>query len=224
MITMRHNRTLAVALLVAGLALTGCRTGQADEPAAPATQPPASTAAPAPRTTAATVPTTAAPSGPSRPDPVCAGTLSWGTGPKQVVASPVTAEIYQVRAATHEACDRVVFDLNGLGRVGYLARYVPAVRADPSDRPVPVAGAAAGQVTIRAPDFRESGHQPWRAPWQLGQRLAGGRSTLREVRFAGTFEHVTTFAVGVRGHRPFRVLVLADNGNHITHLVIDIAH
>jgi hypothetical protein len=29
---------------------------------------------------------------------------------------------------------------------------------------------------------------------------------------------------GVRSHRPFRVLVLAGNGNHITHLVIDIAH
>jgi hypothetical protein len=29
-------------------------------------------------------------------------------------------------------------------------------------------------------------------PWQLGQRLVGGQSVLREVRFAGTFEHVTT--------------------------------
>jgi len=68
----------------------------------------------------------------------------------------------------------------------------------PSDRPIPVAGAATLQVTIQAPDLRESGHQAWRTPWQLGQRLAGGGTTLREVRFAGTFEHVTTFAVGVR--------------------------
>jgi hypothetical protein len=92
----------------------------------------------------------------------------------------------------------VVFDLNGLGRVG----YVPVVHADPSDRPVPVAGAGALQVTIGVPDFRESGHQAWRTPWQLGQRLAGGGTTLREVRFAGTFEHVTTFAVGVSTRRP----------------------
>jgi hypothetical protein len=129
-----------------------------------------------------------------------------------------------VRAATHRACDRVVFDLNGLGRVGYLVRYVPTVHADPSDRPIPVAGAATLQVTIQAPDFRESGHQAWRTPWQLGQRLAGGGTTLREVRFAGTFEHVTTFAVGVRTRRPFRVLVLPDSANHITRLVVDVAH
>jgi hypothetical protein len=62
-------------------------------------------------------------------------------------------------------------------------------------------------VTIQAPDFRESGHQSWRTPWRLDQRLVGGQTVLREVRFAGTFEHVTTFAVGVRTQRPFRVLV-----------------
>jgi hypothetical protein len=141
-----------------------------------------------------------------------------------VLATPISAEINQVRAATHQACDRVVFDLNGLGRPGYLVRYVPAVSADPSGRPIRVAGAAALQVTIQAPDFAESGHQPWRAPWQSGQRLTGGWSTLPEVRFAGSFEHVTSFAVGVRARRPFRVLVLPDPGNHVTRLVVDIAH
>jgi hypothetical protein len=222
MSTMRPIRTLATVLLLASLALTGCRTSQADEPT---TRPPASTAAPAPTTPAGTSATTAPPStAPTTRDPLCAGAQSWGTDPKQVVAAPVTAEIYQVRAATHRGCDRVVFDLNGLGRVGYLVRYVPAVHADPSDRPIPVAGAAALQVTIQAPDFRESGHQAWRTPWQLGQRLAAGQSVLREVRFAGTFEHVTTFAVGVSSRRPFRVLVLPDNANHITRLVLDIAH
>jgi hypothetical protein len=225
MSTMRPIRTLATVLLLASLALTGCRTSQVHEPTTPAAQPPASTAAPAPTTPAGTGSTTAPPStGPTTRDPVCAGAQSWGTDPKQVVAAPVTAEIYQVRAATHRGCDRVVFDLNGLGRVGYVVRYVPAVHADPSDRPIPVAGAAALQVTVQAPDFRESGHQAWRTPWQLGQRLTAGQSILREVRFAGTFEHVTTFAVGVSSRRPFRVLVLPDNANHITRLVLDIAH
>jgi hypothetical protein len=225
MSSMRPIRTLATVLLLASLALTGCRTSQADEPTTPAAPPPASTAAPTTTTPAGTSSTTAPPSTtPTTRDPVCAGAQSWGTDPKQVVASPVTAEIYQVRAATHQGCDRVVFDLNGLGRVGYLVRYVPLVHADPSDRPIPVAGAAALQVTIQAPDFRESGHQAWRTPWQLGQRLTAGQSVLREVRFAGTFEHVTTFAVGVSSRRPFRVLVLPDNANHITRLVLDIAH
>ena len=42
----------------------------------------------------------------------------------------MTGELYNVRAATHRACDRVVFDLNGLGRVGYLGpEFRPAFRA-----------------------------------------------------------------------------------------------
>jgi hypothetical protein len=222
---MRPVRTVAAVLLLSALALTGCRTSQADEPTASATRPPDSTAGAAPTTPADTTRTTAAPSpGPTTRDPVCAGAGSWGIGPKQALAPPVAAEIYQVRAAGHQACDRLVFDLNGLGRVGYVARYVPAVHADPSDRPIPVAGAAALQITIGAPDFRESGHQPGRTPWQLGQRLVGGQGAVREVRFAGTFEHVTTFAVGVSTRRPFRVLVLPDNADHITHLVVDVAH
>ena len=222
---MRPIRTLATALLLASVALTGCRTSQAEEPAAPATRPSAATAAPTTRTPASTTPTTApSPTPPGTRDPVCVGALSWGTGPKQVLASPISAEIYQVRAATHPACDRLVFDLNGFDRLGYLVRYVPAVSADPSGRPIRVAGGAALQVTIQAPDFAESGYQPWRTPWQLGQRLTGAQATLREVRFAGSFEHVTTFAVGVRTRRPFRVLVLPNPSNHLTRLVIDIAH
>jgi hypothetical protein len=226
---MRPIRTLAIVLLLASLALTGCRTSQAEGPATAATRPPAAPATPTIRTPASTTPTTAPSPTPSTTippvsrDPVCVGALSWGTGPKQVLASPISSEIYQVRAATHQACDRVVFDLNGLGHLGYLVRYVPAVAADPSGRPIRVAGGAALQVTIQAPDFRESGHQPWRTPWQLGQRLTGGWP-LREVRFAGSFEHVTSFAVGVRARRPFRVLVLADPSNHVTRLVVDIAH
>jgi hypothetical protein len=231
MTTMRPIRTIAAALLVAGLALTGCRTSQADQSATPGNQPAATTAAPATKAPASTTPTTTPPSPkpaatkpPVTGDLVCGGAQSWGAGPKRVSASPITPEIHNVRAATHEGCDRMVFDLNGLGRVGYLVRYVPTVHADPSDQPIRVAGGAALQVTIQAPDFRESGHQPWRMPWQLGQRLVGAQTTLREVRFAGSFEHVTTFAVGVRSQRPFRVLVLPDPGNHVTRVVVDIAH
>ncbi len=137
---------------------------------------------------------------------------------------PIASEIYNVRAARHDACDRVVFDINGLGHVDYSVRYVPVVHADPSDQPIPVAGSADLQVTIQAPDFSESGHQPWRTPWRLGEQLVSGWTTLRELRFAGSFEHVTTFAVGVDSERPFRVLVLPDTGSHVTRVAVDIAH
>jgi hypothetical protein len=230
MSTMRPIRTIAIALLLASVALTGCRTSQADQGGPLSTQPAHTTVTPTTRTPASTTPTTAPSPTPStaKPsvtrDPACVGAGSWGTAPKQQSASPISAEIYQIRAATHQGCDRLVFDLNGLGHLGYLVRYVPAVAADPSGRPIRVAGGAVLQVTIQAPDFADSGHQPWRTPWQLGQRLTGGWSTLPEVRFAGSFEHVTSFAVGVRTRRPCRVLVLPDTGNHLTRLVVDIAH
>jgi hypothetical protein len=206
---MRPVRIISAFALAAAVAVTGC-TAHSAVSATPITT------APSPKPSTTKPPVTG--------DPVCVGAQSWGAGPKQVSASPITAEIYNVRAATHEGCDRMVFDLNGLGRVGYLVRYVPTVHADPSDQPIRVAGAAALQVTIQAPDFRESGHQPGRTPWQLGQRLVGAQTTLREVRFAGSFENVTTFAVGVGSQRPFRVLVLSDPRDHLTRVVVDIAH
>ena len=211
----------ALALLVAGVALAGCAAAHADRPGAVAGRPPTASAA-----TGATTTTPARAR--AAPDPageaVCAGAASWGTGPERAAADPIAPEIFAVRAAVHDRCDRAVFDLNGLGRVGYTARYVPLVQADPSGQAVPVAGGAALQVTIQAADFREAGHQPWRTPWQVGQRLVGGQGTLREVRFAGSFEHVTTFAVGVRGQRPFRVLVLPDAAGHVTRVAVDVAH
>jgi hypothetical protein len=217
---MRPSHALVAALLVAG-AVAGCARSQAGQPPAAVAAP--TTAGPATTPAAPATPATPAAPRPAPQDPVCAGASAWGTGPKQVDALPITPEIYNVRAAAHAACDRLVFDVNGLGRVGYLARYLPVVHADPSDRPVRVAGGAALQVTIQAPDWSESGHQPWRTPWQVGQRLAGGAGSLREVRFAGSFEHVTTFAVGVRSQRPFRVLVLPDPANHVTRIAVDVA-
>ena len=47
MSTMRPIRTIAIALLLASGALTGCRTSQGDQAATPGNAPPATSAAPA---------------------------------------------------------------------------------------------------------------------------------------------------------------------------------
>jgi hypothetical protein len=217
---MRHTRSIVTALLAASIAVAGCASRQPGK---------ATTDAPATAASATTVaPTTAPPPATTRqPDgqDAATGAPPWGTGPKSAGGLPVSDELHNVRSAGHDRYDRAVFDVNGVvKRLGYTVRYVPLVHADPSDKPIHVAGGATLQVTIQAPAFGESGHQPWRAPWQLGQRLAGGQATLREVRFAGSFEHVTTFALGVGSKRPFRVLVLPDSGSHVTRLVVDVAH
>jgi hypothetical protein len=136
------------------------------------------------------------------------------------------SELYNVRAGRHDCYDRVVFDINGPNPVGYHVGYVGTVTADGSGQPVPVAGDAALQVIVHAPDFASSttGHQPWRQPWKVGQALvdADGWATLTEVRFAGSFEGQTTFAVGVRERSPFRVFTLRNDA--VRRVVVDIAH
>ena len=157
--------------------------------------------------------------------PVCAEIATWGTSPEE--SAPYTgAELYDVRSGQHDCYDRVVFDVNSADTVGYHVRYVDIVHADGSDEPVPVAGDAALEIIVHAPDFASasSGHQPWRDPWKVGETLLDPRGwkALNAVKFAGSFEGQTTFAVGVDARVPFRVHALPDDA--VTHVVLDIAH
>jgi hypothetical protein len=224
---MRPSRLLATALLVASLAVAGCSSHPAPTTAA-APAPPATTAVPG--TTTATPPiasmTTQAPTPaahcPRLPWP------GWGTGLQQRPSSS-SAPVYLVRAGRHECSDRVVFHLNGPDPVGYSVRYVDLVREDGSGRPVPVAGAAALQVVINAPALGHDDHgyvgkvlaEPG-ADFYTPTQLAGW-SSLREVRYAGSFEGQTTIAVGVRARVPFRVFTVLDRGGHYRSVVLDLA-
>lgn len=166
-----------------------------------------------------------APDSAGSPVPVCAEIATWGTSLKE--SAPYTgAELYGVRSGRHDCYDRVVFDVNGADTVGYHVRYVDSVHADGSGEPVPVAGDAALEVIVHAPDFASasSGHQPWRDPWKVGETLLDPRGwrALDAVKFAGSFEGQTTFAVGVEARAPFRVHTLPDDA--VTHVVLDIAH
>jgi len=137
--------------------------------------------------------------------------------------------LYLTRVGQHACYDRVVFDLNGPEAVGFAARYVPVVLADASGKPVPVAGRAALEVTVRAPifDTDNQGHRPWVKAPALGQNLVApatiaGWSSLRAVTFAGSFEGQTTVAVGVRERLPFRVFV--SSAGSYQHVVLDLSH
>jgi hypothetical protein len=157
--------------------------------------------------------------------PVCAEIATWGTSLKE--SAPYTAaELYGVRSGRHDCYDRVVFDVNGADMVGYHVRYVESVHADGSGESIPVAGDAALEVIVHAPDFASasSGHQSWRDPWKVGETLLDPRGwrALDAVKFAGSFEGQTTFAVGVDARVPFRVHTLPDGA--LTHIVLDIAH
>jgi hypothetical protein len=92
----------------------------------------------------------------------CTGEQQWGTGPVVGDAAMSPAALYLTQVGEHSCYDSVVFDLIGPQPVGYSARYLPVVLADPSGKPVPVAGGAVLQVTVRAPILGtdDQGHQP----------------------------------------------------------------
>ncbi|MGB3593939.1 MAG: hypothetical protein WA994_07205 [Ornithinimicrobium sp.] len=51
-----------------------------------------------------------------------------------------------------------------------------------------------------------------------------GYRTFRQVRWAGSFEGQTTFALGVRARLPFRAFTLYDASSDTSRLVVDVAH
>jgi hypothetical protein len=229
---MRPSRPLAAAaLLLATVVLAACGSRNAPTPeVAPA---PAGESAPA--TTA--TPSPAAPEGtgggsqvPDGPAPAaCAATRGWGSGPRQQLVLG-SAPLYLVRVGRHACYERVVVDLNGPDAVGYAVRYVPVVREDGSGTPRPVAGGAALELVVGAPalGLDDQGHQPGKvlaepgAAFHTAGQLAGWRS-LREVRYAGSFEGQTTIAVGVRERLPFRVFTVLDPRDQVRRVVLDVA-
>jgi hypothetical protein len=226
----------SVIVLVLGTAaalVCGCAGSDGDRGAAagaPGT-PGSSTGASVPPTASAasSAPTAdVAAAGPASGDTACV-TQDWGTEPEVGSSMASAAPLYLVRIGQHRCYDRVVFDVNGPEAVGYAVRYVPVVRADASDKPVPVAGGAVLEVVVRAPMLGSDGqgHQPSSTIPGVGEDLVApsrvaGWSSLRQVTFAGSFEGQTTMAVGVRDRLPFRVFVTADQGYR--HVVVDVSH
>jgi hypothetical protein len=214
----------SAAVAVASIALAGCAAhATAPRPDAATPHPHAATAPPGSNRPTTGVVAGAPPQGIA---PACGVERSWGTGPRQGGHVMTRAPLYLVRAGRHECYDRIVFDLNGGQAVGYAARYVPIVHADPSDLPVPVRGRAVLEVVIRGPIYGTDtqGHQPGRNPPKLGDDLVStsGLPSVTGVKYAGSFEGLTVVAVGVRDVRPFRVWARSERDYR--HVVVDIAH
>jgi hypothetical protein len=152
--------------------------------------------------------------------------IRWGSLEKSSwTEAPALAPITNVRAGRHTCYDRLVIDMNAAkGGAGYVVKYVPQVREDPSDDPVPLAGGAFLQITVFAPDYDVFTGQPVYQPADPSHLVnVTGFRTFRQVAHAGSFEAVTTFGLGVRARLPFRVVSLAGPGNG-SRLVVDVAH
>lgn len=134
-----------------------------------------------------------------------------------------------VRIGRHDCYDRVVLSLVGDSAVGVSATYVSMVRADPSYRPLPVAGGAVLQLTIRARSSSTGVVGAGAIPARVGDYVypssaLTGWGALRAIRLAGNFEGVSNFAIGVRTRLPFRLSTFVDGSTHHRLVVLDIAH
>ena len=125
----------------------------------------------------------------------------------------VVPTLTEVRVGGHATFDRVVFELEG-DRPGHDVRYVDEVVQDGSGFPIPLDGRAFLQVSlIPATALSEEG------PFGPLPSVAG-LAALRDLAFAGDFEAVVTFGIGVAQRTAFRVLQL----DAPSRVAIDITH
>lgn len=148
---------------------------------------------------------------------VCA--LHWTSTPRISARAegPWTAQATDVRAGQHGCFDRLVVDLGPGTRPGYNVRYVRAVGAQGSGKPIPLRGRAKLEITVT--DNAASGFPA------TGSGLAdvSGFRAFRQVAGAGSVEGYTEIGLGVRARLPFRVHIMNGPG-HDSRLVIDVAH
>jgi len=115
--------------------------------------------------------------------------------------------VVDVRTARQAGYDRVVLELGGTGRPGWLVRWVEHPASDGSGLPVAVAGDAYLELVVRgvgAPP--DTGVPPF-----VGRVSATGTQQVREVVVDSVFEGQALAFVGVTGaRRPFRAFGLMD--------------
>jgi hypothetical protein len=147
--------------------------------------------------------------------------IRWGSLP-ETHNEMSQAPLVNVRAGRHQCFDRLVLHLRGKAD-GYRVEYVSAVRSDGSGEAISVRGGAKLQITLLAP-AHDANYNPTFRPANRNEvvNVAGWR-TFRQVVFAGTYEGVTTLALGVRARLPFRVFTLDGPGSG-SRIVIDVAH
>lgn len=108
---------------------------------------------------------------------------------------------------------------------GYAVEYVDVVTQDGSGFPVPVAGNAALQVVVGAAAYDPMTMEPTLDTSDPDNLLgvAGEFEAIQQIAFAGSFEGMTTFAIGVAEELPFTVEMEPNDGAE-HYLTIRIAH
>jgi hypothetical protein len=139
---------------------------------------------------------------------------SGGAGRAADTAAPSVPTLVAIRAAHHPGYDRLVFEFRGGLPASRQARYVHAVTADGSGRPVRLLGRAFLAIRFTpAVGHDDAGHGTFGPA-----RRAPNLPNLRQVATAGDFEAVLSFGAGLRSRASFRAFALVSPSR----VVIDI--
>jgi hypothetical protein len=192
-------RIAAVSLLVraaiVAIVLTAVSSCASSTPALKPT-PPASAAPPASPPTVSPRPTATA---------AACDTSGWRSAPISVTrqaAAPPVPVITTIKAAAHPECgyDRLVLGITG-PMPSYDIRYVTQVTADPSGKPITLAGRSYLLITLRP----AQAHDDSGAPTITVPKQALGYPMLKSYALAGDFEGVFTLALGLHDTTSIRV-------------------
>jgi hypothetical protein len=137
-------------------------------------------------------------------------------------ASPPFAQglLVAIRTAQHADHDSVEFEFGGAQAPPESHRFVEGVRADPSDRPVPLQGKAFLEVVCHdaALDNMARETDPAKVQKYPGPtRIAPGLPVVKEIAVSGDFENVLSFGIGLE--RQTRVTM--ENGTNPARVVLN---
>jgi len=219
---MRRKFLLAICL-AAGLTFVSACSGEAPPPVPPtsevATQGP-TTESEAPPTTPPTTETPDPTTATESPPPQCPEVQKWNTLPDVTDhhnMAPIEIEVESVDGDEKltNRCQPLRFHLSGATDVGFSVRYVDVVYTEGKGDRLPLVGNADLEVVIyaRAETLGDSGKYFY---------VSGDfpvASPVTEIRFGGSFEGQSTYAVGVKEKKPFAARLSKDKRT----LEVDIA-
>ncbi|KQY25059.1 hypothetical protein ASD16_06335 [Cellulomonas sp. Root485] len=165
-----------------------------------------------------------APAAPAAAGPYCG--IRWGSLAKSNGGAFGAGDMFAVRTGRHSCYDRVVIDVEG-PFAGYSVGYVDTATAT-DGTVVQLRGGARLQIDARLSTQADQQGKPYFVYANDGTvadlRDVTGYRTLRQVSWAGSSDGVSRVAVGVRARLPFRAFLLPGPREHVTRLVIDVAH
>jgi hypothetical protein len=166
------------------------------------------------------VPTTVGLSGSAAAAAPAACATTWGSLPKEG-GLPSLAPLVASRTGPHECYDSLVFEFDGDAR-GVRVEYASEVYSEGQGLPLsPYCGDFGALLGIY---LLEPAHdQNGQSTYSFTAPDLGGYETFRGMAYGGSFEGYTTFALGVRAHPPFQVLLLPGPGSH-SRIVVNVAH